>query len=38
MTKDMKDQIKLADLNIKVVIAFGVLIIASILLYLAFFK
>jgi hypothetical protein len=38
MTKEMKDQIKLADLNIRVVIAFGVLMIVGLLMYLAFFK
>jgi len=38
MTKDLKKQVELVDLNLKVIIAFGVLIIASVLIYLAFFK
>jgi hypothetical protein len=38
MTKEMKTQLKIAEVNAKVGIAVGVLFIASILMYLAFFK
>jgi hypothetical protein len=38
MTRDLKKQVELVDLNLKVIIAFSFLIIASILMYIAFFK
>lgn len=34
MTRELKKEVELVDLNLKVIIAFGVLIIASILLYI----
>ena len=38
MTKEMKDQLKIADVNAKVGIAMGILFIAAFLMYIAFFK
>lgn len=38
MTQEEKSQLKLADVNVRVAIAFGVVLIVLILIYLAFFK
>ena len=38
MKSELKKQVELVNLNIKVIIAFGILMIIGLLMYLAFFK